>query len=129
MTEVDQFAPSDRPAVDALATARVNRRRQIAGGPAYRALEKRVRTRIRTVVAGASIARVASNLELNHESVRRALRSGTVSLELIVRLCVKYGVSSDWLLFGAGEPDAPARPPSDTEGESLCSALFARSSP
>lgn len=90
-------------------TPRRNRRR-IAGCEEYRNLEAGVRARLIQVAGDMSIAGFADAIKLNHESVRRAIRGHTITLELLTRVCVRFGVSAEWLLFGITPREAPARP-------------------
>ncbi len=84
-------------------------RRRVAGSESYRLVEATIRGRILEITGHLSIAALAGAIGLNHESVRRALRNGSVSLELATRVCFHFGVSAEWLVFGSG-PRAPGTP-------------------
>jgi hypothetical protein len=86
-------------------------RRKIAGSSAYRSVEAQVRLRISRAVGEMSIASLADAIELNSESVRRAMRSGTIPLEMVIRICSRFNLSGEWLLFGVGAMPALGRVP------------------
>jgi hypothetical protein len=81
------------------------RRPRASGTAAYREVESAIRARLLEVAGDMSIAALASAVELNHESVRRAVRGGTIRTELVLRVCARFNVSADWLLFGIGARD------------------------
>lgn len=78
------------------------KRRRVAGTSSFLRLEARVRERMLSLVGAAPVATLADAVGLNRESVRRALRGGHISLELVMRVCSKFEVRADWLLFGEG---------------------------
>jgi transcriptional regulator with XRE-family HTH domain len=61
--------------------------------------------RMRMVVGGRSFAAVSRATGFNDETVRRYLSGGRVSVDFIIALAERYGVSADWLLLGRGHPD------------------------
>jgi hypothetical protein len=73
-------------------------------GPEYLTFEAEVRARLFMVVGPLTFREVARTLDLSTESVRRALRTGPISLEMAVRVCERFGVSIEWLVFGRGLP-------------------------
>lgn len=83
-------------------------RRAVARGEEYRALECEVRARLLEGIGHSTIREVADSIGLHRESVRRALRDGIIPLELVFRICSRFGLSADWVIFGRGDPRPPA---------------------
>lgn len=77
--------------------------------------------RLGQCVQGVSFAELSRQLNMNRETLRRLIRSGTPNLELIVRLCERYDISADWLLLGRGES-----PPALEAGIAALGAAAAR---
>jgi hypothetical protein len=53
-----------------------------------------------SVAGGLSCREIAESTGNNHENVRRYMKTGAPSLEFFRAFCDRFGVSSDWLLFG-----------------------------
>ncbi|GIW73970.1 MAG: hypothetical protein KatS3mg103_0492 [Phycisphaerales bacterium] len=71
--------------------------------------ERRLNERVRTLLDGGSITRLAATLGLNHESVRRYVRGTTSPPALfLLRLATRTDVDCRWLLTGQREPDEHA---------------------
>jgi len=84
-------------------------RRKMAGCQTYRQAEDAVRSRLLEATGDMSIAGLADTLGLNRESVRRAIRGQTISLEIVLRACVCFHISGEWLLFGIGPKGGAGR--------------------
>lgn len=61
-----------------------------------------LRLRLRQVTEGKTIRTIAAETEMCPETVRRYLNGSVCSVEFIGRMCARYGVDADWLLFGRG---------------------------
>lgn len=69
------------------------------------ALADAVRERMCSVLRGKSIRTISVETGFCPETVRRYLRSSKCSVEFVARLCERYALNADWLLFGRGQPE------------------------
>ena len=51
---------------------------------------------------GSSMHKLGTTLRINRETLRRMYADQKPSVELLVRICEKFGISGEWLLTGKG---------------------------
>lgn len=69
-------------------------------------IEARVLDRLRVELQGFSYAAVGAKIGISDETVRRHLRPGGTTrptCRFVMRVCVAYDLSPQWVLFGVGE--------------------------
>lgn len=64
--------------------------------------------RLRHILGDKSFRTIAIETNSCAETVRRYLNGSPCSVEFISKVCIRYGVSAEWLLFGRGERNAGA---------------------
>lgn len=64
--------------------------------------------RLRHILGDKSFRTIAIETNSCAETVRRYLNGAPCSVEFISKVCIRYGVCAEWLLFGRGEPNADA---------------------
>jgi transcriptional regulator with XRE-family HTH domain len=72
-------------------------------GTGTRRVEAAAAARLDRACAHLAFAEIARLVRMNHETVRRQLLGqGSLSVELLARLCLALGLSADAVLFGGG---------------------------
>jgi len=71
-----------------------------------------IRLRLRQITEGKTIRAIAAETEMCPETVRRYLNGSACSIEFLAKVCVRYGVDAEWLLFGRGRTQINTRSPS-----------------